>query len=142
MDEAIEAMTDQAFAVLADRPPYMHDGVARLRAHLRENPQHVDAVISRDDLLVTSAHAEKMTAAQWALVNDFRAQVPEATVSLRLHKLSWKRDMKVGLAPVFGILVTQRLGPFTFRREYAASAVSDLSMPVDEAKVKRMGTKA
>jgi hypothetical protein len=110
-------------AVLGDRPRYVHDGIARLQAHLRENPQHVDAVISRDDLLVTSAHAEKMTAAQWALVNEFRALVSDATVTLRVHKLSWKRDLQVGLAPIFGIMVTLRVGPFTLRREYAAYAV-------------------
>jgi hypothetical protein len=120
MDEAIEAMTDEAFAVLSDRPRYVHDGLARLQAHVRECPQLADAIITRDDLIVSSANADKMTAAQWALVNEFSALVSDATVTLRVHKLSWKRDMPVGLAPIFGVLVTQRVGPFTLRREYAA----------------------
>jgi hypothetical protein len=120
MDEAIEAITDQVFAVLRDRPRYVHDGLPRLQAHLREHSQHADAIITRNDLIVTSANAEKMTAAQWALVNEFHALVPDATVTLRIHKLAWKRDLQVALRPVFGVLVTQRVGPFTLRREYAA----------------------
>lgn len=123
MDEAIEAMADQAFTSLGDRLRYVLDGLARLQARVREYSQHADVVITRDDLIVTSANAEKMTAAQWALVNEFHALVPEATVTLRVHKLSWKRDMQIGLAPVFGVLVTHRVGPFTLRREYAAYAV-------------------
>ena len=120
MDEAIDAMTDQAFAVLRDRPRYVHDGLARLQAHLREYRQHADAIVTQDDLIVASTNAEKMAAAQWALVNEFHALVPEATVTLRVHKLSWKRDVQTGPAPVFGVLVAQRVGPFTLRREYAS----------------------
>ena len=62
----------------------------------------------------------QMTAAQWALVNGFKADAPEATVTLRQHKIGWKRDPRVAPPPVFGILVTQRVSLFTLRREYAA----------------------
>jgi len=120
MEEAIEAMTEEAFAILADRPRYVHDGLARLHTHLRHLPEHADTAVTRDDLVVTSANGEKMTAAQWALVQEFQPLLPDATVTLRMHKLAWKRDMQIALPPVFGVLVTQRVGPFTLRREYAA----------------------
>jgi len=120
MEEAIEAMTEEAFAILADRPRYVHDGLARLQTHLRHLPEHADTAVTRDDLVVTSANGEKMTAAQWALVQEFQPLLPDATVTLRMHKLAWKRDMQIALPPVFGVLVTQRVGPFTLRREYAA----------------------
>jgi len=118
MEEAIEAITDGAFAVLADRPRYQHDGPERLQAHVRRLPKHQDVVISRNDLLVTSADGKAMTAAQWAAVQDVQRSLPEATVTLRAHKVAWKRDPKIALAPIFGVLVSQRVGPFTLRREY------------------------
>lgn len=120
MEEAIEALTDNAFALLTDRTRYAHDGIAQLQAHLRQYAQHTDAVVTRDDLVVTSANADKMTAPQWALVQEIQTLLPEATVTLRVHKLAWKREMQMALPPIFGILVTQRVGPFTLRREYAA----------------------
>lgn len=68
-----------------------------------------------------SANVERMTAAQFALVQEVRCLMPDATVTLRSHKLTWKRNVQVALEPLFGVLVTQRVGPFTVRREYAAA---------------------
>lgn len=119
LEEAIEAMTDRAFVALEDRPRYAHDGVAHLQACLRRSPEHADLIVTRDDLVVTSANAEKMTAGQWALVNELQRLMPEATVTLRVHKLAWKRDLQVALPTICGVLVTQRVGPFTLRREYS-----------------------
>lgn len=120
MDEALDAITDQAFAALGSRPRYVQDGVDRLQQHLRRVPDFANMTVSRGDLVVTSTNVDRMTAAQWALVNDLRALVPDATVTLRAHKIAWKRDPRVGVEPVFGVLVTTRVGPFTVRREYAA----------------------
>jgi hypothetical protein len=120
IDEAIDAITDQAFAVLGDRPRYEHDGIARLQAHLQQHHEYTDAVVTRDELVVTSVNGQQMTAAQWATVQEFRQLLPDATVTLRVHTIAWKRDMRVSLPPVFGVLVTQRVDPFTLRREYAA----------------------
>ena len=120
MDEAIQAMTDQAFAALADRPVYVHDGLDRLQQHLRQFSEHANVIVTRDDLVVTSANVDRMTAPQFALTQEVRGLMPDATVTLRSHKMAWKRDPQVALDPVFGVLVTQRVGTFTFRREYAA----------------------
>jgi len=119
MEEAVEAMTDQAFAALAEWPRYEHDGVERLQQHVRQLRHAADAVVTRSDLVVTSASAKGMTAAQWALSQKSQHAVPDASVTLRVHKLAWKQDRTVSLPPIAALLVTTRLGPFLLRREYA-----------------------
>jgi hypothetical protein len=83
--------------------------------------QQSDVVITREDLVVTSVDAKEMTAAQWATAQDIRRWLPEATVTLRMHKLAWKHDSATPTLTVYGVLVTSRVGPFTLRREYADS---------------------
>ena len=68
-------------------------------------------MVTNWDLLVTSANADRMTAAQWALVNEFQALAPSATVTLRMHKIAWKREPRMIVPPVFGVLVTLRVTP-------------------------------
>jgi hypothetical protein len=120
MTEAIELMADEAFAVIADYPRYVRDGVERLQAHLRQFPQYATTVVSAMDLAVTSKDAGQATAAQWALVQSLRDTLPDATVTLRMHRLSWKLDPNAPALTLYGALVTRRVGPFTFRREYVA----------------------
>ncbi len=120
IEEAIEAITDVAFGALADRSRYEHDGQQRLQAHLQRLPEYRDVSIARNDVVVTSSNAKAMSAAQWATVQEVQRALPEATVTLRSHKIAWKQDPKVTLEPIFGVLVTQRVGPFTLRREYIA----------------------
>ena len=122
MDEAIDAITDQAFTVLASRPRYEHDGIERLQTHLRQFREHADAVIVREDLLVTNTDAKQMSAEQWGAVQEIQRLLPEATVTLRTHKVAWKRGSNTALPPLFAALVTQRVGPLTVRREYVAPA--------------------
>ena len=122
MDEAIEAMTDDVFRALADQPRYLQDGVAQLQNHVHEMPEYRDMTVTRQDLVVTSSNAKQATAAQWAAVKQIQGLMPAATVTLRMHRVAWRRDPQVALPPVFSILVTQRVEPFTFRREYAVPA--------------------
>ena len=120
MAEVIELMADEAFAAIAEHPRYVRDGVERLQAHLRQFPQYTTAVVTGADLVVTSKDAGQATAAQWALVQELRDRLPDATVTLRMHRLSWKHDASAPTLTVYGALVTRRVGPFTFRREYVA----------------------
>ena len=120
VEEAFEAMTDDAFAVVGDRPRYVRDGVVRLQAYLRQFSRYANAVVTQADLIVTSAHAEHATEAQWALVRDLQSVLPNATVTLRVHRLAWKRDPNAPVLAVLGVLVTQPAGSFTLRREYLA----------------------
>ena len=66
-----------------------------------------------------------MSAAQWTVVNQFRHALSDATVVLRVHRISWKKDASVAIAPCFGVLASQRVGPFTLRREFDAAAVQE-----------------
>jgi len=122
IEEAIEVITDHAFARLSERPRYVADGAARIHeALVRLAGPSLDTVVSPADVSVTSSTAETMTAQQWAMVTEFRALLPDAAVALRVHRVSWKKDPAVSVDPAFGILVSQRVGPFTLRREFAAT---------------------
>jgi len=118
MEEAIEAITDHAFAAIVDHPAYARDGAERLQAHLRQFPEYADVVISPADLVVVSSNAVKATAEQWAVVQHTQKALPDATVTLRAHRLAWKRQPQAPSLTQFGVLVTQKVGPFTLRREY------------------------
>ena len=120
IEEAIEAMADHAFAPLADRRRYMADGTSRIQETVNNSLGSTDTTISATDVAVTSTNAETMTSAQWAAVNEIRNTLPEASVVLRVHSVSWKKDRTITV-PCFGILVTQRFGPFTLRREFEVS---------------------
>ena len=124
MAEAINAFTDHAFRALGNRAQYVRDGVDALQAHLRRIPEFADAVVLPGELLISSTDVSHMTAGQWALMNEYRALVPGGTVALRQHKISWKRDSRVTLPPVFSMAVTQRVEPFTLRREYAVATLA------------------
>jgi hypothetical protein len=119
MQEAVEAFTDHAFAALAGRPQYARNGIERLQAHVRRIPEFADAIVLPGDLLVTSSDVSQMTTEQWAIVSEYRRLMPKATVTLRQHRITWKRDARVTLPAVFSIAVTQRVEPFTLRREYS-----------------------
>lgn len=119
MEEAIEAITDQAFAAVADHPVYARDGAERLQAHLREFSEYADVVISTADLVVVSSNAVKATAEQWAAVQSVQKALPGTAVTLRVHRLSSKERPQTPVLTLFGVLATQRVGPFMVRREYA-----------------------
>jgi hypothetical protein len=68
---------------------------------------------------VTGTNAVKATANEWAAVHQIQSAVPDATVTLRVHKIQWKRNLQAPPVTAAGILVTQRMGPFTLRREFA-----------------------
>ena len=125
IEEAIEAVTDHTFAAVASFRRYVPDGMRRLQEMLdQRNPQE-RIIISPNDVLVSSTDAETMTAAQWTLVNEFRRALPDATIVLRVHRISWKKNVSVAIGPCFGVLVTQRVGPFTVRRECDAVGVQE-----------------
>lgn len=121
MEEAIEAITDDAFAAAGDRPVYTRDGAQRLQDLLRESGSP-DAVVLASDVVVHSVNAVKATAEQWAVVQEIQAKVPDANVVLRQHVLSSTRHPAAATVTTFGVLVTKRHDPFTLRREYLASA--------------------
>ena len=118
--EVLEGMADDAFAAAGERPRYKRDGVSRLESYLRQFPQYAKVVITKADFLVTSANAEHANEEQWALKLELETLLPDATFTLRLHRLAWTKDPKAPTLTQFGVLVTRRVGPFTLRREYLA----------------------
>ena len=119
IEEAIEAMTNYAFAALSEYAQYVADGLARIQEAVNRPMVGSEAIVSPTDVIVTSGNAESMTASQWATVGRIRSLVPDATAVLRIHNVCWKKDRTIAVGPFFGVLVTQRVGPFTLRREFA-----------------------
>ena len=120
MAEAVELMTTETLRPLDPWPLYPRDGAERLQAHLRQFPQYPRAMVTLLDLAITVRDVQTATEAQWALIQDLQAALPGATVTLRAHRLAWKRDAEAPAITVFGARVKYKLGPFTLCREYAA----------------------
>jgi len=118
MDEAIQGITDEIFAIGVELPVYVHDGANRLQTFLRKATGEADVVVAPADVIVRSGHAVKATAAQWAAIQQLRERVVDASVVLREHVLSSKSRQPPNSLTVFGALVTKKHGPFVLRREY------------------------
>jgi hypothetical protein len=121
LEEAIEGLSDEAFAGVGDRPRYLRDGVQRLEAHLRQFPRYADVVLQKRDLVVRSDIAQHATPRQWEWHAALRDALPNAQVTLRTHRLSWRPDPDAPSVTQVTALVTMRSGPFTLRREFALS---------------------
>ena len=118
MEEAIDAITDHAFAALDDKPRYSRDGLPRLQAYLRRCPPFEATVLTASELTVASTNASTATPAQWAFMQDIQGWMPDATVTLREHRLACKSNAHVPPLTVVSVLVTARRGPVLLRREY------------------------
>jgi hypothetical protein len=119
VEEVIEALTEEAFSGLNGQPRYEMDGAARLQTHLRAAIGRADLVVGPADLQVAGMDASSATSGQWSVVRQLKATLPDADVTLREHRLSWRRDPAQPGLTVFGALVTRQVGPFIVRREFA-----------------------
>jgi hypothetical protein len=122
MDEAVEAMTDQAFAPLETFPRYQRDGGLCLQVFLRQSPRYADAVVMPVDFKSFGRKADRATAAQWARMQEMQSAVPDATVALHVRELTWLVDPKAPRLIQHTIVVTQQIGALVLRREYGAPA--------------------
>lgn len=120
MDEAIEAMADEAFAPLAEYPRYMRDGGLCLQVFLRRSPRYADAVVTASDFKSSGRKATRATAAQWARVQEMQAAVPAATVALQIRELVWLVDPQAPHLIQHVLVVSQTVGAAQLRREYYA----------------------
>ena len=105
--------------LLRSHTQYVADGRSRIQEVVNRATAGSEAIVVATDVIVTSGNAETMTASQWATVGAIRDLVPDATAVLRIHHVCWKKDRTITVGPFFGVLVTQRVGPFTLRREFA-----------------------
>lgn len=77
------------------------------------------AWITERDLAVTDENAVQASAAQWARTQEARAILPDASVTLRSHRLTWRRHPEAPALTLYGLLVVRTVGPMVFRREFA-----------------------
>ena len=131
LEEGIDAMTAQAFQALEHLRRYARDGAARLQAHLRTAPAYADAVVSADSLTVATRYLSDATSAQWAVMQQVQAAVPDARVFLRERVLSWAADPKAPRVRLVTVLGSKKVGPITLRREFCVPDVHP-SMPVSD----------
>lgn len=117
MDEAIEAITDHAFAALANRPRYERDGLDRIQTLVRAHPKYHDVSVAPGDLVVSSANVTTLTSTQWADAQRLKQLLPDATVTIRNHRISWRCDPAIALPAVSTLLISMRIGPLTVRSE-------------------------
>ena len=94
--------------------------LARLQARLRQLPHYAHVTVNPTDLTIVGTDAVTATEAQWALVQQLRRVFPDATVTLREHRIAWKGDHQAPTLTLFGVIVTRKMCPFDLRREYAA----------------------
>jgi hypothetical protein len=131
LDEAVDAMTDEAFRALAHLSRYQPDGVTRLQAHLRAFPPYAAATVSELSLHVATRYLTEASPAQWAVMQEVQKAVPDARVYLRERVLSWRDDRDAPRLRVVTVLGFLKRGPLTLRREYCVPD-SCSSMPGPE----------
>lgn len=119
MPEAIEAIADEAFSALRDWPPYIRNGPEVLQVHLRRYSKYENAVVNRTDVAVIDADATEATSQQWARTQEARALIPDAVVTLRMHRVTWRPDAQAPSVVLHGLLVVRTVGPLVLRREFA-----------------------
>jgi hypothetical protein len=120
IEETLEGMTDQAYQYLRRFPLYARDGAERLQAYLRQSPVYAKAIVTPLDLAITVCDAPDASAVQWERMQEIKAVLPAATITLRAHRLAWKGHTEAPTLTVFGVRVKLTVGPFTLCREYAA----------------------
>ncbi len=117
--EVIAALTDEAFASVNDLARYPLDGAERLQAHLRALTGRTDLTIAPSELRIVGLDATAATAAQWAMLRHLQSRLPDADVTLREHRLTWRREPTLPALSLHGVLATRQVGPFVLRREFA-----------------------
>jgi len=120
MEEAIDMIADHLFAPAREFPLYPHAGAALLQAHLRKLPEFAEVVVSKADLAHSFEDAKAATGAHWARAHAIQCALPNATVTVRFHRLLWRKNLKAPTVTRYGVIAVQTLGPLTLRREYEA----------------------
>jgi len=120
MEEAIDMIADHLFAPAREFPLYPHAGAALLQAHLRKLPEFAEVVVSKADLAHSFEDAKAATGAHWARAHAIQCALPNATVTVRFHRLLWRKNLNAPTVTRYGVIAVQTLGPLTLRREYEA----------------------
>lgn len=119
--EAIGAITEHAFAAARECRLYAHNGATCLQEHLRRYSTFADAIVADGELVHQFEDAKDATVAQWERAQAIQRLLPAARVTVRFHRLLWRKDLRAPALTRYGILAVQILGPLTLRREYEAT---------------------
>lgn len=119
MEEAIEAISEKAFAALAHLKVYARDGRQQLGMHLQRMLAVRDVRVFEDELIVKTSVVRTATASQWAALQEVQRCLPGAKVALREHRISSTKHTMLPPLALHSIVVTARCGPLTVRREYS-----------------------
>jgi hypothetical protein len=119
--EVKEAMTDEAFRALVDRPRYTHDGVEQMRAHVQQWTGRKRHHVTERDFVVFGHPVRTVANHQWTLLQGIRAAVPDAHAALHLREFIWRRDPGVPRLTQLTLVVTKKVGLVLLRREYLVS---------------------
>jgi hypothetical protein len=63
-----------------------------LQAYLRTLPYYPEAVVTKGDLAHRFEDAKAASRGHWACVQAIQRAVPGTTVSIRVHRVSWRQD--------------------------------------------------
>ncbi len=101
-------------------------GKARLASAFRNNTGPMFARLQKERPLygatIAGLNAIDASRAEWTVMQQLKSRLPDADVTLREHRLSWRRDPTLPGISLYGVLVTRRVGPFILRREFAVPA--------------------
>ena len=101
-------------------PRYPLDGASRLQAHLRAAPAAPTIVVAARRTAGQSViDATAASPRNGRSIQQLQSRLPDANVTLREHRLSWRREPALPGLSVYGVLVTRQVGPFILRREFA-----------------------
>jgi hypothetical protein len=118
LHEVLDAMADEAFRALADRPRYTRNGAALVHAHVQQWTGRAVDVVGPNDFLVVGHPARSASPRQWARLQAIQAAVPDAVVTLHQREFIWRRDPGVPRFTRLTVVVVRKQGPITLRREY------------------------
>jgi hypothetical protein len=114
----VEAIADEAFGALDHLKAYKHDGAAVMQAHVRHWTGRDVTPVVPSDFAVFGHPARSATSAQWAILKQVQAEVPDAHVALHVREFLWKRDPGVPRHTMLTVVVSKHAGPILLRREY------------------------
>lgn len=122
IDDICEAMADQEFASITHLPRYTKDGVEVMRSYVQHWTGRPVEHVTPNDFIVFGHPARSATSHEWALLEQTRALVRGAVVSLHIREFAWRRGPGVPRLTRPTIVVTKQLGPIVLRREYVVPA--------------------
>ena len=124
MEKVFEVITDQVCIPVAGHAKRKRDGRDRPQAHLRRLREFFSATLSLSDLKYVTSYAANAKPAKWPVLGSARSQKPEGTVTLRTHYVVLTGAAVARLLVFAGLLVTQRQGLLSLRREHAVETRS------------------